>query len=62
MKSVIIEQVANGFVVKSGDQTFVANRITGSTYARTGGYVSEVLEEIFKAPEAPAAIADKAAA
>lgn len=52
MKTVTIEQVENGFIVRCGDQRFIANQVIPDPYAISGGvFVSAVLAEIFEAPD-----------
>ena len=49
--NVTIKQVTNGYLITTDDgRTFVANKLSGSSYSYTGDTVTEVLKEVFEAP------------
>ena len=52
MKTVTIEQVENGFIVKDGDRVQIASCVTSYTFEPS---LATILKDIFKPAEVPAA-------
>ena len=56
MKTVTIEQVENGCLIKDGDKTYVASALEPTSYSSNRAKaVVDVLEIVFAAPEIEAA-------